>query len=106
MIKLLHLPIKAPNGVLRVTKTTSLSQPSFELSVRLVLVPWIFFSGRVAWVPFFRVEGWEDEDGRAGRGGAIFLTLDLRADVDACGPFTLCKGFDGPAVAMSIALEC
>ena len=100
MIKLLHLPIKAPNGVFRVTNTTSLSQPSFELSVRLVLVPWTFLSGRVACVPFFRVDGWEDEVGRAGRGEAILLTLERCFDVDACGPFTLGDGFDGPAVAM------
>jgi hypothetical protein len=62
-------------------------------------------SGRVAWVPFFRVDGWEEEDGRAGRGGAIFLTFERCTDVDACGPFNFCDGFDGPAAAMSIALE-
>jgi hypothetical protein len=62
-------------------------------------------SGRVAWVPSFRVEGWEDEVGRAGRGGAILLTFERCTDVDACGPFTLCEAFDGPAAAMSIVLE-
>jgi hypothetical protein len=62
-------------------------------------------SGRVAWVPFFRVEGCEDEDGRAGRGGAILFTFDLWADVEACGPFTFGEGFDGPAVAMSMFID-
>jgi hypothetical protein len=47
MIKLLHLPIRAPNGVFLVTKTTSLCHPSFTVSVRLVLVPWRVLIGKV-----------------------------------------------------------
>ena len=47
------------------------------------------------------MDGWEEEVGRAGRGGAILLTFERCFDVDACGPFTLSEGFDGPAVAMS-----
>ena len=48
MIKFLHLPINAPKGVFLVTKTTSLSHPSFVVSVRLVLAPWSVLSGNDA----------------------------------------------------------
>lgn len=70
MIKLLHRPIKAPRGVLRVTNTTSRSQPSLVESVRRVRTPWSVFSGKLALVwPAGCVEEEEKEAGRGGRGG-------------------------------------
>lgn len=87
MIKLLHLPINAPRGVLRVTKTTSLSQPSFVVSVLFVFRPWRVLSGRVGCVPFALVVGWDEDEGRAGRGGASFLIVLRWVEVDAWGRF-------------------
>lgn len=91
MIRFLHLPIKAPKGVFLVTKTTSLSHPSFVLSVRLVLAPWRVLSGNDGPV---RPAGWDEEEGRAGRGAGLRWIDERWVDVEACGAFGFSFRFD------------
>jgi hypothetical protein len=38
-------------------------------------------------VPFALVLGWDEEEGRAGRGGANFVIFVRWVEVDGCGPF-------------------